>query len=422
MSVLIKKARIVDPHSSQNGKVADILIEKGRIAAIRSSINKKAKRTVAIKNLHVSPGWCDTHANFRDPGFEYKEDIQSGMNAAAAGGFTAVAVMPSTLPCTDNKPQVEYVKKKAAGGMVDVHPVGALSVGCKGEDITEMFDMHQAGAVAFSDDDKPVQNAGLLERALLYSKAFDGLVMDFPYDLGIAHKGLVNESSSTAMLGLRQSPVLAEQVMVARDISLLEYTGGRLHFSTISSAESVRLIRQAKAKGLRLTCEVAAHQLALDDSHLTSYDSHFKVMPPLRTAEDIRELSRGLKDGTIDAICSDHRPEDIEQKNKEFDLAAFGIIGLETAYAASNSALRGKLETEEVIALLAVKPREILGIEVPVIKTGAMANITLFDPDKVWRFEEADIRSRSANTPFIGNEFVGKALGIYNKGQLWLHA
>ena len=421
MNILIKKARIVDIGSALNAKTVDVLIKKGEITDIRASISDKNAKKIEIDNLHISPGWCDLHVNFRDPGYEYKEDIQSGMRAAAAGGFTAVALMPTTSPCIDSKTQVEYLIKTASTGCVDVHPVGAISINMEGEDITEMYDMKQAGAVAFSDDKKPLADAGLLERALLYSKAFKGLIMNFPYDLNIAHNGIINESENTVMLGIKAVPALAEEVMVARDISILEYTGGRLHFSTISCARSVELIREAKAKGLQISCEVAAHQLVLRDEILKTYDSNYKVMPPLRTDSDIRALITGLKDGTIDAVCSDHNPEDVENKMKEFDHAAYGIIGMETAFALLNTQLAKELKIEKIVALLSNNPRRILGLQIPHIKKGAKANITLFDPETQWTFQSKDIKSRSANTPFIGCDFKGKPLGVYNKGKLILN-
>ncbi|MBN4062432.1 amidohydrolase family protein, partial [Bacteroidales bacterium AH-315-I05] len=297
------------------------------------------------------------------------------------------------------------------------HPIGTLSKGMKGTDLSEMYDMHLAGAVAFSDDKQSIANPELLKRTLLYAKGFGGLVMSFPNDKNIALNGNVNEEKTATMLGLKGIPALAEELAISRDLFLAEYTNAPIHFSTVSTAKSVELIRQAKKKGLNVTAEVTAHHLLLDDSALLEFDSNCKVMPPLRTKNDIKALIKGLKDGTIDAICSDHCPEDEESKKREFEHATFGIIGLETAFAVAMTALSKMLSLEEIIQKMAIRPREILRIKTPVIKEGETANLTLFNPTVVWTPTEKDIRSKSRNTPFIGTKLTGKALGIYNKGK-----
>jgi len=418
MNILVKSAKIVDPNSPHNGKKVDVLIENGLIKSIKKNISSTKVKVFEAKNLHVSPGWFDMHVNFRDPGFEYKEDLVSGCKSAAYGGFTGVACMPSTNPPIHTKSEVEYVKNKTRGSLVDVHPVGAISHQLQGKELTEMADMIQSGAVAFSDDKNSISNSGLLMRALLYVNSFNGLIINYSEDENISLNGHMNEGETSTSLGLNGMPAVAEEIIVSRNISLTEYTESRLHFATVSTARSVEMIRNAKKKGIQITAEVAAHQLALDDSVLETFDSNYKVSPPLRTKEDIKALKKGLSDGTIDVICSDHSPEDEEMKKREFDYAAFGIIGLETAYAVANS--HSGLSDEQLVNKLAISPRKILQLPIPVIKQGQKANITLFNPTLKWTFTESDIQSKSKNTPFVGTEFKGKALGIYNNKQLYL--
>jgi dihydroorotase len=300
---------------------------------------------------------------------------------------------------------------------VNVHATGALSVNLEGKDLSEMYDMHASGALAFTDDKKAVQDSGLMLRALMYAKNFNGLVMSFADDKYVSAKGQVNESSSATNLGLKGIPSLAEELMLNRDIFLSEYAGGKIHFSSVSTAKSVELIRNAKAKGLKITCDVAAHNILLDDSALAEFDTNYKVKPPLRTKEDVKALVEGLKDGTIDSISSDHTPEDVENKKKEFDLAAFGMIGLETAYAVANTALQKALTTDKLVEKLALTPRKVLGIAALTIKEGEKANLTLFNPDEEWTVEEKHIQSKSKNSPFVGTKLKGRVKGVFNKGK-----
>jgi len=414
MNLLIKQAKVVDPNSPHNGKRVDILIENGQLKSIRKSISSNAK-TISGKNLHVSPGWFDMHVNFRDPGDEHKEDLNSGCRAAAFGGFTGVACMPGTNPPLHTKADIEYIISKAKGNVVDVHPIGALSKGLQGKEMTEMYDMSLSGAVAFSDEKNPISSAGVLSRALLYVKMFNGLVISHSQDESIALEGQMNEGDTSTSLGLNGMPALAEEIMITRDVYLAEYTNSRLHFATVSTGNSVEIIRNAKKKGIKVTAEVAAHQIGIDDSELVTFDSNFKVNPPLRTKEDIAALKKGLSDGTIDAICSDHNPEDVETKNREFDIASFGVIGLETAYAVANT--HSGLTSGEIVDKMSISPRKILGIEVPVIKNREKANLTIFDPKLKWTYRSGDIRSKSANSPFIDKTFTGKAIGVFNNNK-----
>lgn len=401
-----------------NNKIVDILIENGVIKSIAPDIkSSKEYEEFSAENLHVSEGWIDMRCNLNDPGFEHKEDLLSGSAAAAAGGFTAVVCTPSTQPPINTKSQVEYIKNKSQGLAIDVYPMGCLSYNMEGKDISEMYDMHLSGAVAFTDNKRSVVNAGLLNRAMLYANGFDGLVINYPDDVSISLDGKMNEGIVSTSLGLKGIPALAEELIVSRDIFLTEYTGGKIHLASISSATSVQRIRGAKNKKYRVTADVAAHQLLLDESYLMGFDSNYKVKPPLRTKADISALVEGIKDGTIDVICSDHTPQDVESKIKEFDLASFGIIGLETTFAAANTVLAKEVSLQKIIDLITTNPRKIVGLSSPIFQEGELANITLFNPALKWTFSQSDIRSKSANTPFLGYEFTGKALAIMNKGE-----
>jgi dihydroorotase len=416
-NLLIKKASVVDPSSKYNGKTVDVLIENGIIIEIGKNIQSKHP-IFESKNLHISQGWIDIKANLCDPGFEYKEDIKSGLAAATQGGYTGVAVTPSTLPVTDSKSGIEYMLNAAKGNAVDLYPIGATTQQLKGDDISEMYDMKMAGAIAFTDNKKSIQNPEVLKTALLYSKSFNGLIIHYANDLSIAGNGQVNEGKNSTLNGLKGIPSLAEELMIARDLFLAEYCETKIHITCISTAKSVELIKKAKSKGVNVTCDVTAHHLFLDDSTIETFDSNYKVMPPLRSKKDIKALIKGVKDGVIDAIISDHSPEDEESKKKEFDLANFGIIGLEAAYGVLNTALEHQLSTEDIISKISTGPRKILGLESNTIESGNMANLTIFDPIKKYTFHTSDIQSKSKNSPFIGVELTGKAIGTYNNKTL----
>lgn len=417
MNILIKSAHIIDSKSPYNGKVVDVLIENGMIRSIKSKIvPQKNVKVIEAKNLHLSAGWLDMQVSFCDPGFEHKEDLNSGINAAIAGGYTGVAVVSSTNPPIHSKGDVQYIKNKTVNSIVDVHPIGTVSYRQEGKDISEMYDMQQAGAVAFSDDKKPITDAGLLMRALLYSQNFGSLIITHCDEKSISQDGKMNEGSTSTILGLKGIPALAEELMVGRNIFLAEYTNAPIHISNISTQKSVSLIKQAKASGLKITASINAYNIALDDTALLGFDSNYKLNPPLRIKSDMEALRKGLADGTIDAITSDHRPQDIESKDIEFDYASNGMIGLESAFGLINTN-KGKIKLETIIDALTTNPRTILKLEQPKIAEGQQANITLFDPEAEWIFEKKSIRSKSANTPFIGTKFKGKVIGIINKKQ-----
>lgn len=419
MNALIKSAKIVDNNSPLNRKIVDILIEKGIISKIGSNLkNPNQVEEINFNDLHVSAGWFDMRANFCDPGHEYKEDLNSGLNAAARGGFTGVMVMPDSEPATTSKSGIQYIINKTKGNIVDALPAGSLSHNCEGKEIAEMYDMHSAGAIAFTDNKKSVSKSNLLNRAMLYSQSFNGLIINFPNDSEISNSGQINEGVVSTELGLKGIPALAEELMVSRDIFLAEYCNSRIHLSNITTKKSVELIRDAKKKGVRITADVNSYHLLLDETELLHFDNHFKVTPPLRTKEDIKSLIAGLKDGTIDVVCSDHTPEDIENKQCEFDHAAFGMINLQTSFSAANTALYGKVPLGRYISKITNSPRQILGIENIELKEGEKANLTLFSPNEKWTLNKEDIVSKSKNTPFINKELTGKVYGIINNNQL----
>lgn len=413
MNLLIKAAHIIDSNSPFNGKTLDILIEDGVITSVAKNIDKKGVTVFEANDLCVSPGWFDLQVNIGDPGFEYKEDIESACKAATAGGFTGMACTPKTNPVTHSKAQIEYIinsVKNLRKNAVDVFPIGALSNKMEGNDLAELFDMHQSGAIAFTDLKNTNNNAGLLLRGLQYVKTFDGLIIVFCDDKTISASGQMNESTTSTALGLKGIPALAEELMVARNISIAEYTDAKIHLAGISTAKSVELIRKAKARKINVTASVNAYNIVMDDSLLKSFDTNYKVNPPLRSKADCEALKKGLIDGTIDCITSDHTPENIENKNVEFDFAAEGMIGLETMFGM----LSNKLETNVLIEKIAINPRKILGLEIPSIHENTKANLTLFNTTEEWVVEAKNLKSKSKNTPLIGQQLKGKALRIIN--------
>tara|TARA_B100000795_G_scaffold267637_1_gene252913 strand:- start:2750 stop:4006 length:1257 start_codon:yes stop_codon:yes gene_type:complete len=415
MSTLIKNATIIDATSPYHKQKKDILISDGKLEKIANSIPKKDNYTVLeLENLHVSCGWFDTSVSLGEPGFEERETIKNGLQVAAKSGFTSIAINANTLPVIDSKSNVEYLIHKAFNTATNLYPIAALTKGSNGLEMAELYDMQQSGAIAFGDYNKPIENDNLMKIALLYAQNFDGLVLSFPKNNAIAGDGNANEGINSTRLGLKGIPALAEHIQIARDLFLLEYTGGKLHIPTISSAKSVTLIKEAKKKGLKITCSVAAHHLILTDDELHGFDSNFKTNPPLRTKEDIKALQKGIKSGEIDVITSDHNPIDIEHKKVEFSEAKDGLIGLESAFGAVNSVL----DLEDFISCFTTKPKEIFGIENHSIQEGNIADISLFNPELVTTFTEKSILSTSRNSAFINKKLKGKVYGIYANNQL----
>jgi dihydroorotase len=415
MNVLLRSARIIDENSKHHLQIRDILIEKGVIKSIGKNIDlPKNCREVKIKNLHVSNGWFDTSVSFGEPGFEERETISNGLNTASRSGITKVALNPNTNPVIDNKSQVEFLIQKSNGSAVSLFPIANLTQGAEGKELAELFDMKSSGAVAFGDYGKGIGNTNLLKIALLYAQNFDGLVMSFPQDESIGSHGLVNESPETTKLGLNAIPNLSEELQIVRDLYVLEYTGGKLHIPTITTSGAVKLIREAKKKGLDVSCSVAAHHLSLTDEEIASFDTNFKVNPPLRTSKDVKALVKGVQDGTVDMIVSDHNPIDIENKKVEFENGLSGTIGLETLFGSVANAVG--LET--FVKCMTLNPTRRFGLPTAVIEENACADLTLFDPDIEYVFDEDMIMSKSSNSAFLGKNLKGKALGIVARDQL----
>ncbi len=420
MKVLFKNATICDPASPEHGKRLDVLIEDGTIRQLGELIQADDAQVVSSDNLHLSPGWLDMQAHLRDPGEEQKETLESAAAAAAAGGFTSVLAMPDTHPCIQTKADVDYVLRRSAHLPVEIIPAGALTVGLEGKEMAETYDMHLAGAKAFTDGLKPIAHAGVLVRSLLYTKNFGAPVLTHADERSISADGKMHEGPTSTMLGLKGIPSLAEDLMTARNIELAEYADAPIHLLAVSSAKSVALIREAKKRGLQVTASVNAAHLFFNDTALRGFDSNFKINPPIRSEEDRLALIDGLVDKTIDVISSGHAPEDAESKVVEFDIAAFGMIGLETAFAIARSASPA-LPLAILLNAFCDAPRRILGIDVPKIAVGEKATLTAFDPDLHWTFTAKDIRSKSKNTPLTGMALTGKVLGIYARG-LWVMA
>ena len=416
MNIIIRSAKIIDPQSPFHNKIVDLQIENGTIKKIGEKLPKAADfEEIKLENLHVSQGWFDSSVSLGEPGFEDRETIANGLQTAAKSGFTGIALQPNSYPVIDNQSQINFVKSKGNGFATQLFPIGALTKQSAGTDMAELFDMKNAGAIAFGDYNKSLDNPNLLKIALQYTQDFDGLVIAFSQDSTIKGTGVANEGIVSTRLGLKGIPALAEELQVARNLFLLEYTGGKLHIPTVSTAKTVALIKEAKAKGLNVTCSVSVHHLVLTDEKLDGFDTRFKVSPPLRIENDRKALAKAVKDGTIDMITSDHNPIDIEHKKMEFDGAKSGTIGLESAFVALNTVL--PLET--IIDKL-TSGKSIFNIENQSIDEGNWANITLFNPDGNSVFIKENILSKSKNSAFLGTKVKGKVYGIYNQGKLVL--
>lgn len=412
MTIFIRQAHIVDPNSVYHGTQQNILIVNGIIEKIGQFDTPTADRIIDLPNVHLSPGWVDCFAHFCDPGLEYKETIETGIQAAAAGGFTEVMVLPNTMPVVSGKSQVEYIIQKSRNTAVTVHPLGAVTKQTEGKDLAEMYDMKSAGAVAFTDGLVPVQSAGLLLKALQYVKAFNGVIIQIPDDQSVGRYGLMNEGIISTRLGLPGKPMLAEEVQVNRDIELTRYAESALHFTGITSPESLAAVKRAKNNGIHISCSVSPAHLYFTDEDLTSYDTNLKVFPPLRTAAVQEQLRKAVLDGEVDCIASHHLPHEFDSKVCEFEYAKPGMIALETSYGVVGAALADALLPERWVELISINPRRIFGLSQPVIQEGEAANVTIFDPAATYTFTEQNIRSRSRNSPYTGKELKGKVIGI----------
>lgn len=423
MQILLKGGRLIDPVSGRDESL-DIHIADGRIERIGKSLLVPSAQVIDARGKIVAPGFLDMHVHLREPGFEYKETILTGCTAAAAGGFTGVCCMPNTNPAIDDESVIRTIQSKARAalnGLVDVYPVAAVTAGRKGEHLAPLAELSAAGAVAFTDDGDPVHDAEIMRRALEYSSMFGKPIIQHAQDMPMTKGGVMNEGFTATSLGLPGMPSAAEDIMIARDIRLAQFTGGQYHVAHMSTAGGVDLVRQAKTKGLRVTCEVTPHHIALTDEVVRSYNTNTKMNPPLRTKEDVEALKQGLKDGTVDVIATDHAPHSFDEKEVEYQAAPFGIVGLETAVglAITELLLKNVLSLFQIVEKFAVNPRRILHLPDIKITEGETANLTVIDPAVEWIVDPQAFKSRSKNTPFGGFRLTGKAVGVFNNGEVY---
>lgn len=417
MKVLIQQVQINDPRSSFYGNISDILIESGVIKDIQKHLNVESDLVIKGENLHLSPGWVDVFAHFSDPGLEHKETIDTGVQAAAAGGFTDVFLIPNTIPVIDTKSQVQYVRNKSFGKPVNVYPIGAISKNAEGKELAEMYDMRDSGAIAFSDGLQPVQSAGLLVKALQYVRVFEGVLIQIPDDNTIGTHGLMHEGIVSTQLGLAGKPIMSEEILVARDIKLARYANSKIHFTGVTSAKSLEYIRRAKDAGIGVTCSVTPYHLFFTESDLDEYDTNLKVFPPIRTTKEKTAIKQALLDGTIDCIATHHLPHETDSKIVEFEAAAFGMIGLETCYAAVTTACPA-LSASRIAELFSINPRKIFGLDSAAIEINSKAIVTIYQPGIPIEVNEDFIKSRSKNSGFLGKKLFGKVKAIVN-GELF---
>lgn len=415
MKVLLKD--VIISSSSGNSESLDIFIENGIIVQIDKGINLWADKIIEYKNLHVSVGWVDCFANFCDPGNEHKENLESGSLAAAAGGFTDVMLIPNTNPSVHNKSQIEYIVQRSKDLAVTIHPIGAVTKNAEGKELSEMYDMHNSGAIAFSDGTNSLQSSGIILKTLEYIKVFDGILIQLPDDKNISGNGLMNEGIASIKLGMPGKPAIAEELSIARDIELVKYSNSKIHFTGVSTKKSLELISNAKSLGLNVSCSITPYHLLFCDDDLKSYDTNLKVNPPLRTKEDMLALLKGVKKGSVDFIASHHEPQHWDDKTCEFEYAKYGITGLESVFGV---AMACGISYKDFIKMQTENIRIIFELKLPEIKIGAKANLTLFDPDAEYIFESAGIYSKSKNCPYLGRKLKGKTFGIINGDKLFL--
>src|SRR5690606_19154754 len=417
MKILIEGAEIVDAESPHNGKEKNVLIQNGKIASIGDK-SATAEKTIKARGMKLTPGWFDLGTFAGDPGLEHQEDVDTVTEAAAAGGFTGIALLPNTEPALQTKNEISYITRHNASRVVTLYPLAAVTRDCKGEELTEMIDLRHAGAIAFTDGLKPLWHTDILLKALQYLQKFDGLLIDLPQDIWLNTFGQMHEGVQSTMLGLKGLPRVAEEVAVSRNLQILGYAGGRLHLARLSTARSVDLIRAAKKK-LRISCDITSYQALLDDRSVSGFDTNYKVMPALRDKPAQEALIKGLKDGTIDVICSGHLPQDEESKKTEFDQAAFGMINLQT-FAANITALTRWVDLSVLVEKIAVNPRRLLNLEVPVIREGEPAEVTLLDPAAEWTLDESTSKSKSKNSPWCGQKIKGRVAAVFNNNKAWI--
>ena len=407
MSIVLKSAKVIDAESNYHGSKQDILISNGRIKKIAKSISSKGSKEISVEGLHVSKGWLDSSVSFGEPGFEERETIVNGGYVAGKSGFTDIILNPNTNPIIDTQADISFIKLKSKNIVSNIHPLGALSKGSNSLELAELRDMKESGAIGFYDYKKSIENSNLLKTALLYTQTFDSLIFSFPMEKSISKNGIINEGLTSTSYGIKGIPAICEEIQINRDLKILEYTGGRLHIPTISCKSSVDLIRQAKNKGLNITCSVAIHNLIFNDEKLKDFDTRFKVLPPLRTELDRKALIKGVEDGTIDLVTSDHSPVDVDHKKMDIDSADFGTIGLESFFGA----LLSVFDLNTTIKIL-TSGKTIFNILDYKIKEGSTANFSLFKIDNEFTFSKSDIFSKSKNSAFIGKKMKGIPMGI----------
>jgi len=412
MNIILKSAKVINVESKHNGSKQDILISEGKIKKIGSSISVKNAKTISVKNLHVSTGWFDSSVSFGEPGYEERETLLNGANVASKSGFTDLLLNPSTKPVLDNQTDISFIKSKSLNSSCDIHPIGALTLSSDSKDLAELYDMKNSGAVGFYDFKKPILNSNLLKTALLYSQSFNSVIMSYPQDNSVAKGGLINEGTISVNYGIKGIPNFAEEIQIARDLHVLEYTGGKLHIPTISTKKSLELIKKAKSKGLNVTCSVAVHNLIFNDKKLKDFDTRFKVLPPLREEKDRVALVNGVKTGLIDMVTSDHLPIDLENKKTDIENAKYGTIGLESIFGS----LLSLFDLNQTIEIL-TRGREIFNIEKPEFEVGSKASLSLFTIND-YEFSKADILSKSKNSAFLGMKMKGKPIGVINGNKI----
>lgn len=421
MKQLLKSATIIQKGNPFHHQQVDLLIVDGIIKDIAPQIEDQEAILIESKKLCVSSGWIDMNAHFCEPGFEHKEDLLTGSKAAMSGGFTSVCLLPNTSPVVDNRSQVEFIKKVGQEQLVDLHPYGSISKACEGNELSEIHDMWNSGAVGFTDGQQSIQNPNLLHRALRYTQSFGAIVLHHPFDNRICEDGVMNEGEMSTNLGLKGIPEISEDIMVARDIELVKHTGGKLHFSLVSSQSAIQKIAEAKQEGLDISCDIPSYLLYFNENDLENYDSKLKLQPPLRSIANQSFYIESINNGTIDAISSNHTPQAIEDKAKEFDHAAFGMINIQSTFSSIISSSDGELSLDRIIETLTRGPLRILNQKESQIAIGESANLTLFDPESTTSFSKESIQSKSLNSPFIGKQLKGEIIGVMNKGKVYIN-
>jgi dihydroorotase len=414
MKILIKQAKIISSHAPFHGEIKDILIEDGNITNISDYLDVQADKTITSENLHVSIGWMDVFAHFSDPGYEYRESIESGAEAAAAGGFTNVMIAPNTNPTLSSKTQIEYIIQKSNSLAVSIHPIGSITKNTEGKELTEMYDMHLSGAIAFSDGTHSLQHAGIMIKAMQYVLANQSVIIQIPDDKSIADNGLINEGIISTQLGLPGKPSIAEELMISRDIELAKYTNSKLHITGVSTRRSIEIIQEAQQLGVNVTASATPYHAYFCDEDLIEYDTNLKVSPPLRTQNDMFAVREAIAEGVINCIASHHTPLHTDEKNCEFEYAKFGMIGLENVFGVLNGLSKN---VDTLVNQLTTNPRNIFGLPIPKIEVGELACLTLFDPTIEYTFDQSNIKSNSKNNPFVGKRLTGKVLGIINNNK-----